>query len=475
MALTVRFWRVVKKVNSTFRPAAADGRTPIMCEANEPMSVQHPTIRLTSAIDNPSQFNYAYILEFNRYYWVMDWTYDKGIAIATLQVDPLASWKDDIGSSYQYVLRSAYTSDGTIMDMIYPLTSKVTMVKHYAEFSIAQNTSGCYVIGIIGGNGLTRYYYLSSDELPDFGAAMFGSTLWANVCADNPSAASGGVPDFMKAQFNPLQYVTSCMWFPVEVPHSSIKHNVKLGYFETGYMAYVVTRQPFLVLSDSIPLSKHPQAATRGDYVNIAPFSRMKLSAYPWGEIELDTVKFHEFAEISLTAYADPVSGTSKLYIGGVYSNDDQVTEIITLVGSLAVPEQLSQVLSDNFGLATGLVSSIAAGVGYGVTGNVGGAIQTLASGIQSAANSYFPDASTQGATGARILTAPVSLFVLQTFQHITDEYRTDLGRPLCQRKQLAQIPGYMMIASPEITADLATKTEIDQIRSYMESGFFYE
>ena len=265
------------------------------------------------------------------------------------------------------------------------------------------------------------------------------------------------------------------MWFPVEVPHSSIKHNVKLGYFETGYMAYVVTRQPFLVLSDSIPLSKHPQAATRGDYVNIAPFSRMKLSAYPWGEIELDTVKFHEFTEISLTAYADPVSGTSKLYIGGVYANDDQVTEIITLVGSLAVPEQLSQVLSDNFGLATGLVSSIAAGVGYGVSGNVGGAIQTLASGIQSAANSYFPDASTQGATGARILTAPVSLFVLQTFQHITDEYRTDLGRPLCQRKQLAQIPGYMMIASPEITADLATKTEIDQIRSYMESGFFYE
>lgn len=474
MALTVRFWRVVKKVNSTFRPAAADGRAPIMCEANEPMSVQHPTIRLTSAIDNPSQFNYAYILEFNRYYWVMDWTFDKGIAIAALQVDPLASWKDDIGSSYQYVLRSANTSDGTIMDMIYPLTSKVSMVKHYAQFSISPDVQGCYVVGVVGGNGLTQYYYLAAHEIWDFGAAMFGDTLWANVCADDTSAQSG-VPGFMKAQFNPLQYVTSCLWFPVEVPHSTIKYSVKLGYFETDFEAYIVPRNSYMLFSDTIQLSKHPQAAARGDYVNLSPFSRMKLTAFPWGEVELDTVKFHNFSEVSVTAYVDPVTGTSKLYVGGIYPNEDQVTEILTLVGNIAVPEQLSQVLSDQFGLASGAIAAVTGGIGYGAMGNIGGAIQSVVSGIASAADAFHPDVSTQGATGARILTSPVSIFILQTFQHIVDEYRADLGRPLCQRKQLAQIPGYMMIASPEITADLATKTEIDQIRSYMESGFFYE
>ena len=123
-------------------------------------------------------------------------------------------WRNDIGGMTEYVLRSADEFDGGIMDTTYPLTAEVDVVQNFAGWSIEANPSGCYVIGVVCAEGLTEYYWINDYEIDDFGAAMFGNTLWTNIVADDPGIQQGGVPSFMKAQFNPLQYVVSCMWFP---------------------------------------------------------------------------------------------------------------------------------------------------------------------------------------------------------------------------------------------------------------------
>ena len=462
---TVNLYEMNKRENSTRRPTG-NGYA-IECEAHEPIDLMSPTFLIN--LSAPFDYNYLYVSIWDRYYWIDNWTYNKGLWEAACSIDPLASWRNSIGSMTEYVLRSSDEFDGGIVDTTYPLTGEVDIVQNFAAWNIEANPSGCYVIGVVGAEGLTEYYWINDYEIDDFGAAMFGNTLWTNIVADDPGIQQGGIPSFMKAQFNPLQYVVSCMWFPFTLPHSGSKSNVYFGYFDSGWGAYKLTRDSFNLFSDHINLTEHPQAEERGYYLDLAPYSRLRLSALPWGEIDLDTTKFFGVnSEIYLESWVDPVTGSTKLYV----MNGSGDT-LITLVGQIGVPEQLSQVLKDNLATVTGGLSALA-GAASAMAGNVMGGLATVASGIGNAISAQYPDVSTTGTNGARIAVAPTNIYVTQTFQHIVEEDRQNHGRPLCQRRRLNTLPGYLMISDPDVEIP-ATKAEIQKIKEYMVNGFFYE
>ena len=462
---TVNLYEMNKRENSTQRPSG-NGYV-INCEAHEPIDLMSPTFLIN--LSAPFDYNYLYISIWDRYYWIDNWTYNKGLWEAACSIDPLASWRNDIGNMTEYVLRSSDEFDGGIVDTTYPLTGEVDIVQNFATWNVEANPSGCYVIGVVGAQGLTEYYWINDYEIDDFGAAMFGNTLWTNIVADDPGIQQGGVPSFMKAQFNPLQYVVSCMWFPFVLPHAGSKSNVYFGYFNSGWSAYKLTRDAFNLFSTNIQLTEHPQAENRGYYLDLAPYSRLRLSALPWGEVDLDTTKFFGAqSAIYLEAWVDPVTGSTKLYI--MNGNGDT---ILTLVGQIGVPEQLSQVLKDNLATVTGGLSALA-GAASALTGNVMGGLATMASGIGNAVAAQYPDVSTTGTNGARIAVAPTNIYVTQTFQHIVEEDRQNHGRPLCQRRRLNTLPGYLMVSDPDVEIP-ATKAEIQKIKEYMVNGFFYE
>ena len=472
MAFTVHLYEMSKRENSTRRPTGT-GYT-IACEAHEPIDLMSPTFLIN--LSAPFNYNYLYINVWERYYWIDNWTYNKGLWEASCHVDPLASWRNSIGDMTEYVLRSADEFDGGILDTTYPLTGEVDVIQNFASWGVESNPSGCYVIGVVGSKGLTEYYWINDYEIGQFGAAMFGEDLWNAIKADDPGVQQGGVSSFMKAQFNPLQYVVSCMWFPFTLPHSGSKTHVYFGYFDSGWSAYTLTRSSYILFNDHINLSEHPQADERGYYLDLAPYSRLRLSALPWGEVDLDTTKFFGAnSEIKLEAWLDPVTGSTKLYVmNGVGDT------ILILVGQIGVPEQLSQVLKDNLATVTGGISAIAGIVGAvaggfaGSAGAVAGGISTTANGIGNAVAAQYPDVSTTGTNGARIAVAPTNIWVTQTFQYIVEEDRQNHGRPLCQRRKLSTLPGYLLISDPDVSIP-ATQAEIQKIKEYMVNGFFYE
>lgn len=463
---TVNLYEMNKRENSTQRPSG-NGYV-IQCEAHEPIDLMSPTFLIN--LSAPFDYNYLYISIWDRYYWIDNWTYNKGLWEAACSIDPLASWRNDIGNSTEYVLRSADEYDGGIVDTTYPLTGEVDIEQNFARWNIEADPEGCYVIGVVGLVGLTEYYVIGQHEIGFFGAAMFGDTLWNAVQDDDPGKQQGGAASFMKAQFNPLQYVVSCMWFPFMVPHSGLKSAVFFGFFDSGWSAYTLSKNSFILFSDSIQLSEHPQAEERGYYLDLAPYSRLRLSALPWGEIDLDTTKFFGAnSEIYLEAWVDPVTGSTKLYV-----QNGTADQLLTLVGQIGIPEQLSQVLKDNLATVTGGLSALAGLVGSLITGNVIGGVSTVASSIGNAVSAQYPDVSTTGTNGARIAVAPTSIYVTQTFQHIVEEDRQNHGRPLCQRRRLNTLPGYLMVSDPDVEIP-ATKAEIQKIKEYMVNGFFYE
>lgn len=462
MAFTVNLFEMSKRENSTRRPTG-NGYV-IECEAHEPIDLMSPTFLIN--LSAPFDYNYLYISIWDRYYWIDNWTYNKGLWEAACSIDPLASWRNDIGGMTEYVLRSADEWTPDVVDTTYPLTATVTTNRiNMAGWDIPNNPTGSHVVGIVSGNGLVRYYLI--DDIAEFGQAMFGEDLWDEIIKDDPGKQQGGVVSFMKAQFNPLQYVVSLTWFPFEVPHTINKYPVYFGYFDSGYEAYLISTASYMLCSGTIHVPQHPQSH-RGIYLNLAPYTRLRVSAFPWGEVDLDTTKFANKDEIRFQAFLDPVTGSTKLYIA---NGDGDV--IITLVGQMGVTEQLSQVLKDNLATVTGGLSALA-GAASALTGNVMGGLATMASGIGNAISAQYPDVSTTGTNGARIAVAPSHISLIVTHQEIVGEDRQNHGRPLCQRRRLNTLPGYLMISDPDVEIS-ATKAEIQKIKEYMVNGFFYE
>ena len=468
MGFRVNLYAFSKRANSTLRPSGNGFVT--TCEAHDPVNIMAPLMKfnLSSVLD----YNYMYVQNWDRYYWIDSWTYDKGIWQAACSIDPLASWRNSIGDMTEYVLRSAYAFDGDIMDTTYPLQAETEVVQNFLpDWSVSSGASGCHVVGIVSANGLVEYYRI--DNIAEFGGYMFGtnpsSTLWDSIIADDPGVQAGGYPSFMKAQFNPLQYVVSCIWYPFNVPVSGSKVDVYFGYFVSGYKAYKINRSSYALFSSRIPLHNHPQY-TRGRYLNFAPYTRLRLSALPWGEVDLDTTKFSNKPtnHVYLEAWIDPVTGSTKLYV----MNGDSET-ILVLVGQIGVTEQLSQVLKDNLATVTGGLSAVA-GVTQMATGNILGGIATAVSGIGNAVSAQYPDVSTTGTNGARIAVCPTNIWITITHQLIVEEDRQNHGRPLCDRRKISSLPGYLVIADPDVAIP-ATKDEIEAIRQHMTNGFFYE
>ena len=163
MAVTVTLFSFSKNPDSTARPT---GGRDFDCTIISPSSVISPEIRLSLGGSNPSGYNYAKIPDFNRYYWITDWTYDAGIWIATLMVDVLATYRDQIGASSQYVLRAAAEGDGYIMDTLYPTTDQYTIqtTPISGQPFYKDLVNGEYILGVIGAGssglqmGAVTYY-----------------------------------------------------------------------------------------------------------------------------------------------------------------------------------------------------------------------------------------------------------------------------------------------------------------------------
>lgn len=470
MGFKVTLYIMEKRSNSTLRPEGY-GKD-YTCELNTPCDIMEPVFRFeANSREEWLSYNYIECVEFGRYYWIDKWVWVNGMWDAHCHIDALASWRNEIGNLEEYVLRSASTYDPSVVDTLYPLSSDCSIRQAVSTWEIPKDPFGDYVIGVVGANGLVQYYFISAARFSSFGAYMFGNDLWENVVADDPGVREGNIPTFMRAQFNPLQYVVSCMWFPFVVPQTVDEHDISFGYFSSGFQAPKVVRESFKLFSEKIPLYDHPQARSRGRYLQLAPFTRLRLSALPWGEVDLDTTKFANQGFINVEAWVDPITGTSKLYVS---DSNDQV--ILTLVGQIGVTEQLSQVLKDNLATVTGAAAA-AAGLVGGLLGGgaaIPGGIATAISGIGSAAAAQYPDVSSTGTNGARIAVTPTRIKLTQTFQNVVGDDPENRGRPLCQRRKIKNLSGYLMVADPDVPLP-ATQEEIDKIKEYMTNGFFYE
>lgn len=118
-------------------------------QLREQSSIVSPSIMIRH--DNPSNFNYAYIPEFKRYYFITDITSIRnGLWEVTMHVDVLMSFKDEIKATPVILsdTESAGATNYLIGEQWKTNTKNTTEIK---QFPRGLNTNGEFILITAGG------------------------------------------------------------------------------------------------------------------------------------------------------------------------------------------------------------------------------------------------------------------------------------------------------------------------------------
>lgn len=464
MSFKVNLYTLSKRDNSTKRP----NTTPVEhdCILKDGCSLFNPAIQLDLGLtQDPSQYNYAYIPAFGRYYFIEDWYFSDRLWTAHMAVDVLATYKTQIGSSSLYVLRAAGAHDGNIIDTLYPAK---TGCSYDRVIKANPWQASCFVVGIVTQDaafGSIDYYAMDASELRSMCLALTDPTTIIDSAYDfDPTELSTGL---QLSLVDPMQYIKTCVMLPVdksEITNLGTGATINVYRFPagTGNKVYPTSR---INKSYSFNIAKHPDTNSRGNYVNSKPFTNIILTIPPYGCIDIDTSVTCNATTLDIDVEIDPLTGKGILI---VYCNGMILNRLESQIG---VPISLSSVTRDYIGGVTSALGAVGGAVS-GFMGNIGGFIGA-ASGVGNAVESLMPRANTIGTTGSFASNHGSFRLDFQFFRPVDDD-NTHNGRPLCDVRQLNTLSGYMLIQDGDVTI-AGTATEDSKIRNYLETGFYYE
>ena len=443
-----------KKPNSTKQPSGGSSKT---VRLKDNCSVLNPVFLL-----NGYDLSHNYVKWGSRYYYIDDIVIvANDLAEYHCSTDALATFKSYIGASTQYILRSASAYNGRIVDNYYPALAKNT---HEANMitSPFDKSAGTYIIGMqgkgSGGNGGAVTYYA--------GSASSMKAL-VNYMLNSPSSyqVSEISEELLTCIFNPLQFIVSCMWFPFGVP--TMNGDVTCGWWPVSGsgLRQVSTLEWGTNFSISIP--KHPKASSRGDYLNLLPFSKYMLDAGPWGIIPLDNFNLLDASSLTCDYKVDLMTGSGRLNV----QFRDKVAYSNIYTTQIGVPIQLGQ-NAFNQGALTGSASGAVGTIKSAISGDPVGMLFNGLGAIGNAAAMSQAVPSMLGSNGT--ISFHNSFGILADFLDVSDDNLVENGRPLCETRTISGLSGYMLCENADLDLP-ASPSEKEAILSYMNGGFYYE
>lgn len=533
MAFEIILYSFAKKTNSTAQPT--EGGASYQCEMRRPVSVLAPVVQIRS--DTYLDYNYCYIPRYGRYYFVTD----KVIGPAnmytfSLSVDPLASLKTQIGNLSEYIARSSAEFDGNVVDSMYPSTagSYVAVNTNNSPF-VPDLYTGTFVVGVMNNiTGATStaltYYAMDAAEYSklittlqskDAMAPILGVTVGDDGIVSGLAGCLEGITyDIYLSLVNPIQYVVSSVYLPLTKSQlsTSASTTVKLGPYDLGFLATTIGYRA-TVECGSITIPKHPQAASRGNYLNMSPHSTYTMHFPGFGVFDLNSSRLGRFSSVSAKMVLDSYNGNAYLYLN---TDDDDEDDgcLGILTGNIGINVPVTQLLA-NSDWKSQMLANVAL-VGNNLLNDKGGVLtqqthnfnaywnengMAMAAAWSQGTGGYsyaeMQNAATAGgaatyqntpaANPSAILDGVGTIMTLsmqgspggsaglygnwwlknEYFQLVEEDNET-LGRPLMEIRTINTIPGYIQCINPHFSsADTAQENDI--VNGYLSNGFFFE
>lgn len=373
MAISATFYKdVQKKLNSTMIPTYGFyNEIDLTVELKDVTNLFTPSLVISANtfmsgddIINPMHYNYCYLPDFERYYFVRDWSWILGRWECALEVDVLASFKTQIGNSTLYVLRSSSMYDTDIVDTKYPVKAQgadtVYQTKTYGSVYNVWNTNiyssnvteGFFRVSIVNSDssaiGAVSHYAISGTVMAELMNKLYAAPTWMNITDANISA------DMQKMLFNPMQYITSIIWIPTgfSTTGKTPIHNIPYGWWSltlTGDVYRVTVGDMALTVTESIGVAHHPQYGASFHWLQLSPYTTAALYFTPFGFIPLDTSKIYDATHIDIEVRIDVLTGMGTLILsshktvggtttyGGVFYTTTSMVGIPITVAQMSV------------------------------------------------------------------------------------------------------------------------------------------
>lgn len=475
--MDITLYKFNKKANSTAVPGSSVESITVICQVKTPSSIISPVVQLSKGTD-PIDYNYAYIKEWKRYYFISDITYSLGVWVLDLRVDVLASFRSQIKASSQYVIRSASSSDGNIVDNFYPTKGNSTKGKTYGSVANINGTTpvptyfdgilftGCYVVQVYSNNNSAITAYAMNQT-------AFNSLL-TNLMNYVPSDMSDVSSGVAKQLFDPLQYIVSVQWFPnfPDKGTGAAASSISFGGYSIGVSGTCNIIDPTAwdwVYSD-ITVAKHPDV-TSFPYMQLSPYSNYRLYFEPFGTIPLDTTRLYGVSEIRCGWFVDYQKGMVHLE---VTDKADSSNVIATSDSVLGVDIPIAQLTSDYLGVGSSIVSGTGRVLEDLITGNIFGAAGDFISSIGSGVMSMIPNVSGKGTPGSFLIFRGEQPRIEYQFMNIVERDNNRYGSPLCQSVVLSDLSGFTVCSQASMQTS-GTAAESEQIESYLNTGVYLE
>ena len=494
---SVTFFVFQKKINSTKRPSVLqDPYRVYSFVLKEGCSISDPVLMLTwtgTGLDvTPARYNYAFIPDFHRYYWVNDWiSVGNGRWEVQLNVDPLATYRQDIGNSNCYVLRANSTqhADGLITDALYPMKTKPELTISNITNGFSTNfMQGNFIVGIVNAyysnfninQGAVTYYGMTAAQFGLFKNALLNDTDWLYTAEEWDLDVSQST---LKALFNPFQYVTSVIWMPfsaLELGMTGSTTDVYIGWWKmkTQIQAYLLSNATIntqvgvgsIVANPSAVIGTEPNFYVDNKllYLNYPPYARYIAHLAPFGDFELDgqiagkNLGTALSYDVTFRADIDLITGQALLYsarlLAGSWIHDGMI-------------ETSCQILNSAANIAN---SASLTNLALNPAGAVASGIASAAAGIYNAIEAVAPHMGKSDSNG--------SVAAIASQRYLMSEHWTPVemapqeqGYPVCKNLEIGLLSGFIKTAACDVIAEEATNDEISAVRAAMDAGFYFE
>lgn len=418
MAISVNLYKNPKKVNSTKLPIAGAGTIGTTCQLKDVTNLYTPGLIFSvdlftdgqGNIKNPMEYNYAYIADFSRYYFIRSWSWILGRWEASLEIDVLASFRSSIGNTSAYVLRSAAAWDPDVVDTKYPVKASDSKNPYQVKSYISDGTNspwntniynaniqeGCFVISVVnndsGAIGGVSHYALSARMMAELLNKLYSSPSWMNITDGNISQ------DLQKMLINPMQYITSAAWLPCGYDTSGAVgiSTIPYGWWSVSLSSGVAYRidvghiqQEFNM---SFAVAQHPQRDAKKRWLQLSPFTAAALYFPPFGMLSLDTSKIYGAEYVDCNIKVDLITGRGVLNISSHSGSGSSRVDggvFYSTTAQVGVPVSIAQMSVDWGRLSSTSTYVGAAGIAL-ATGNLQESLSNLGNNLISGIKGVF-------------------------------------------------------------------------------------
>ena len=464
--MTIYYWTSFsKRKNSTKRPSSGTSAT---VQLKEGTSIESPVFLLSGDL-----FTITYVNAFSHYYFVTDIrSVRNGLVEIYCKMDPLASFKTDIGGYTALIERASYTYDIAIPDPACAIFNYVDVYK--ATASSMLDDTGFFALSVLNttgsGVGFTSTYLMGRPTLQLI--AQYVNTNWGS------GLGPFDIVDWLQATFlKTAAAITSCVWIPLPMTVISSSWSSGPGVVEIGVDnipgtdGYLMTGPGVAHHSVDIDVP-----TTYTDFRGSAPYTTIELYVPGYGMININPEELQLSKKITVDMDVDVVTGDTMVYVKAYQSG----ATISTLHYNIGVQCPVGQVGSDVTGSLAGIINTAANVMTAKVPGNRYAAvseIQAVGSGISTLATAIAPTTTVSGSRGGRALTLNgLSYRVTVTEKHTQDpaSLAAGSGRPEMARHQISTIPGYIKCLDASVPIN-GMDAERDEINAFLNSGFYYE